>query len=157
MSRTLSLAMLMTAFAQETGEAIIPLITISHAEWDETIRVAMNGTDIESRGETFIAYPFDLVVPDDSSDRPPQASLTIDNIDRRITESLESTITPPTIDIEIIRSSDPETVEVSWEGLTLREVKYNKTAVSGTLTYEDMVKESFPKGTFTPAYFPGLF
>lgn len=157
MSRTLSLAMLVDAFAQETDEAIIPLITIEHDEWEETVRVAMNATDITSRGYTFLAYPFDLVVPDDTSDRPPQAQLTIDNIDRRITESLESSIVPPTITIEIIRSSDPDTVEVSWSNMTLREVKYDKLVISGTLTYEDMERESYPAGSFTPAYFPGLF
>jgi hypothetical protein len=117
----------------------------------------MNGTDITSRGLTFIAYPFDLVVPDDTSDRPPQASITIDNIDRRITEYLETTSTPPSITIEIIRASEPDVIEVAWAGLTLKEVKYNKFTVSGTLTYEDITRESYPQGTFTPAYFPGLF
>lgn len=157
MSRNLSLAMLAAAFAQETDDAIIPLVTIEHPGMEDTLRAALNGVDIVSRGNTFYAYPFDIIVPDDSGDRPPQASLTIDNIDRRITEIIESTIEPCTISIEIIRSSDPETVEAAWYGLSLKEVKYNQLTISGNLLYEDFVRESYPSGSFSPAYFPGMY
>jgi hypothetical protein len=157
MSRTLSLAMLVAAFAQETGEAIIPLVTVTHTELSETFRVAMTGADLVSRGNTFYALPFDLVIPDDSPDRPPQATITVDNIDRRFTAAMESTTVPAEITIEIVRGSSPDTVEASWSGLTLKEVKYNMYTVSGTLTYEAIAKESYPKGAFSPGYFPGMF
>lgn len=157
MSRTLSLAMLTAMFAQETQEAVLVLLTISHPKWVDPLRAVMNGEDVSSRGNTFTGYPFDIIVPDDTGDRPPQAQLTIDNVSREITHALESTISPVSITIEIVLSSTPNTVEISWSNLTLKEVKYNAQTITGTLVYEDLSRETFPKSCFTPTYFPGLF
>jgi hypothetical protein len=159
MSRTLSLAMILNAFSQETDEVILPLITVTHEDWDpaDALRAVMNGENIVSRGYTFYALPFDLVIPDDSPDKPPQATVTIDNVDRRLTALLESTVVAPTIDLEIIRASTPDVVEVGFYGMTLKQVKYNSLTVSGTMTYENIATEQYPAGTFSPSYFPGLF
>ena len=157
MSRTLSLAMLVALFNQQTDDAIIPLLTIEHPGMEDTLRFALNGENITSRGEPYLAFPFDLVVPDDSPDRPPQANLTVSNIDRQMTAFLESSVIPPTVTIEIIMASAPDVVEAAWSGLTLRNVKYNVQSISGSLTYEKMATEGYPRGVFSPSYFPGMF
>ncbi len=157
MSRTVSLAMLVALFNQQTDDAIIPLLTIEHPGMEDTLRFALNGENIISRTFNFLAFPFDLTVPDDSPDRPPQANLSVSNIDRQMTAFLESSVIPPTVAIEIIKASAPDVVEAAWSGLTLRNVKYNVQAISGALTYEKMATEGYPRGVFSPSYFAGMF
>lgn len=158
MSRTLSLAAQVAIYAQQSGEAILPLLTIRHpgmAEGD-TIRFVINPVGIWSRGDFYVAFPCDLTLPDDTEDRPPQATLSVSNVDRRMTAFLESSPVAPTVDIELVLESTPDTVEVGYYGMTMREVKYLQT-ISGSLTYEKMANEGFPKGIFSPTYFPGMF
>jgi hypothetical protein len=157
MSRTLSLAMLVSIHNQTTNEAVIPLLTITHPDTPDVLRFALDGVDVTSQGETYQAFPFDLVVPDDTEDRPPQANLTVGNVDRRLTALLESSPLPCKIDIEIVLASTPDTVEVAWYGMDLREVKYNAQTASGALNYEAMEREEYPKGSISPSYFPGAF
>lgn len=178
MSRTLSLAMLVALYAQQTGDVIIPLLTIEHPDMEpeDILHFALNTKPVISRGVTYIAFPFDIIVPDDADDTPPQAVLTVSNVDQRMAAFLEMSIIPPTITIEIIRivgghlpfygsamfgvdvfPGGLDTVEASWTGLTLRSVKYNRQNISGNLTYEKMVSEGYPKGIFSPSYFPGMF
>src|SRR4030043_531102 len=51
MSRVLSLAMLIAAYAQESDEVVMPLLTIDHPELEEPLRFCLNGEDITSRDE----------------------------------------------------------------------------------------------------------
>lgn len=157
MSRTLSLAAMVALYAQQSDDPIIPLLTVRHPEMEDTLYFALHPTEISSRGQPYLAFPFDLVPPDDNPDRPPQATLILSNVDRRLTAFLESSVLPPTVDIEIVMASSTDTVEAGWYGLTLRQVKYNLQQVSGTLTYEKMAQEGYPRGVFSPSYFSGMF
>ena len=158
MSRTLSLAMLVAIYAQQTSDVIIPLLTIEHPDMEEeALYFALNTENVTSRGNLYLAFPFDISVPDDTADSPPQAVLSVSNVDRRMAAFLEQSVVPPTITIEIIRAVDPDVVEVGWAGMTLRNVKYNRQDISGSLTYERMQNEGYPKGIFSPTYFPGMF
>ncbi|MCL4502052.1 MAG: DUF1833 domain-containing protein [Deltaproteobacteria bacterium] len=158
MSRNLSLSMLVNIYNQNSDDPIYVLLTCARADDPgDILRLVLKSTDLVSRGETYTAFPFDISVPDDSADQPPQASLTISNVDRRLTEFLESSLSPITVSIEIVQGSDPDTVEAAWTDLTLRNVKYNQGSAAGQLTYEKLASEGYPKGLFTPAYFQGMF
>jgi len=158
MSRSLSLAAFISAYAQETNEPWIALLTIDHTELDEPMRFALNGEDITSRGEVFKASWFDVILPDDTADRPSQAQITFPNVAREMTALLELSLTPPTMVIELILASYPDDVEISWPALTLQTgTKYNSQSVTGSLTGKRMLRETYPKGVVSPAYFPGAF
>jgi len=158
MSRPLSLAALISAFAQETNEAWIALLTIDHAELDEPMRFALNGEDITSRGEVFTASWFDVLLPDDTADRPSQAQITFPNVAREMTALLELSLTPPTMVIELILASYPDDVQISWPAMMLQQgTKYNAESVTGPLAGKRMLRETYPKGVISPAYFPGAF
>lgn len=157
MSRAVSLQALVALWAQQTNEAIIPLLTITHPEMEDTLRFALNPVDFVSRGETFLAFPFDLQAPSDSADRPPQGNLAVSNIDRRMAAFLEGVITPPQVDLEIVLASTPDTVEVAWLGLELQNPKYNLGRIEGLLQFQKTENEGFPKGILSPSYFPGMF
>lgn len=156
MSRSLSSIARQALFAQETGEVFIVLLTIDHPQLSTPIRVCSDAVQCMSRGNVFVAFPFDIVLPNDS-DAPPQASLQIDNVSQEIAASIRSIGTPPSVTIEVVRASAPDTVEASLPAFQLTNVRYDTLLVQGDLVTEDLTSEPFPADMFTPSNFPGLF
>lgn len=150
-------ALATSAFAPDTADTWLVLVTIEHADIDPSIRVVCNTENITSRGEEFIGFPFDLTLPDSREDAPPRGRIVIDNASREIAEHVRNTTGAPTVTIEVIRAEDPDTVERSFPYFRLRNVKWDAGKVSGDLTVEDFTTEPYPAGTFTPAGFPGAF
>lgn len=154
--RTLSTAALRAGHAQETGEVYLILLTISHPDLTAPIRVVNNNENVTSRNNFFVAFPFAIELPLEDSDQPPRARLRIDNVDRSIVASIRAIDGPPTVTIEVILASQPNTVEASFEALVLRNVSYDAATVTGELAFEQIVVEPVASN-FTPAKFPGLF
>lgn len=145
-----------SAFAQETDEVWLVLITIDHDDLSQAIRVVNNTEDVTSRGDTYTAFPFDITLPDAREDAPPRARLVIDNVSREIAEAVRSISSAASVTLEVIRAADPDVVERSWPFFKLRNVKWDVGKVSGDLTLEDFTSEPYPAGIFSPASFPGL-
>ncbi len=157
MSRAISHLAGRAARAQETGEVFLLLLTITHASLAVPIRVVNNTVNITSLGETFVAFPFQIQLPDEHEDSPPRMRLVIDNVDRTIVQSLRPLTSPPTVQLDVCLASQPNTIEASFPGFQLQSVGYDAFAVEGDLSLDDIVTEPFPEGSFTPQYFPGLF
>lgn len=157
MPRTLSAQAKAAIFAQETGEAVILLLTIEHADLAEPIRVSSDAVDTVSDSITYQAFPFQITFPRDSDDAPPQVRLTIDNVDRRIVQAVRELMTPPTVNLQLVLASQPDVVEVVPGEFTLASVTFDALAVEGVLKFDDILNEPFPKDVVTPATFPGLF
>jgi hypothetical protein len=156
-SRNVSDPFRQAVFAQETGEAILVLMEIDHPDLAEPIRVTHNDIDVVSNGSTYIAFPFQIELPTDSDNKAPTARLTIDNVDRRITETVRQIQSPPTVDMRVVRGSDPDTIETEFPQFQLRNITYDAQTISGELNVEQFAAEPYPAGRFTPAEFPGLF
>jgi len=156
-SRTLSSLAKQSIHAPETGSVFLLLLTISHASLSVPIRVVNNTENIVSGGNTFTAFPFTLVLPDEREDAPPRMRLVIDNVDRTIVQSLRSLTSPPTIQLDVVVASQPNTLEASFPGFTLRQSNYDQLVVEGDLTLEEIVLEPFPEGAFTPQDFAGIY
>ena len=155
--RTLTQPTRQAVFASQTGEAFLALITIDHAELAQAVRVTSDAVATTSRGDSFVAFPFEVVLPEDNSERPPRARLKIDNVDRAILRQLRAISSPATVLIEMVRGDDPDTVEASFPDFKLRDVGYDVLAVEGSLDLEDFISEPFPAGVFSPGNFEALF
>ena len=153
----LSTAAVQAAFAQETAEVFLPLVTLDHADLAVPIRVVRNTEDVTSRGKFFVAFPFDIILPDQVEDRLAVARLTIDNVSREIGQAIRLVQSPLEVLVEIVRWSEPDVVEMSLPTLYLRNVTWDATTVSGELTVDDLSGEPYPVGRFVPSWFPGLF
>jgi hypothetical protein len=143
--------------ASATDQVILVLLTMAHPSLASTQRFVNNWTNVVSRGETFVAFPFDVTLPDDRDDEIVRIRLVIDNVDRAITAAIRSITSPPTFSLEVVRAAAPDTVEAGPFSCTLRNVQYDALTVSGDLTFEDILDEPYPQWAFTPAHFPGLF
>lgn len=158
MPRPISSTARRAIFAQQTGEAFILLLVISHPELAEPIRVCANTEDIESNGHTFQRFPFELAMPPENEDAPPTVQLRIANADRQIVQAVRSLSGEAmSVELSIVLASSPDTVEAGPFDFTLRDVSYDAAVVEGTLMFEDVLNEPFPADAFTPSRFPGLF
>lgn len=142
--------------AEQTEEAWIALIEITHASLVTPIRVANNPVAIVSNGNTFLAGAFVLTLPDDS-EAIPVVTMEIDNVDRAIVDAARSIATPPQCAISVVLGSTPNVIEAGPFNMTMNDVNYNFEKVTATLIYEDLLNEPFPAPSFNPALFPGLF
>ena len=146
-----------SAFAPETAEVWIPLVTIQHSTLSEPIRVANNLEDITSNGNLFKGCPFEPVFPGDTDDGPPGAKLRISNVSQEIVKVVREIDTPASVDLQLVLASDPDTIEAEYNGLELRDVTGDAGYIEGILGHDDLRLEPFPYEGFSPTYFPGLF
>lgn len=157
MSRSLSSLAKQAINAQETGEVFLLLLTLSHASLGTPIRAANNLENVTSGGNLFTAFPFTIVLPHEQEDQPPKMRLVIDNVDRSIVTALRNLTSPPTIQLEVVLASQPNTIEATFPGFTLRQASYDQLVVEGDLALEEITLEPFPEGSFDPQSFAGLY
>ena len=110
-----------------------------------------------NEGTEFIQFPFRISLPSSADDRIPRAHLEIDNVDRTIVQTIRQLSTSPTITMDVVRASDPDVIEASFQDFQLRDARYNALTVEGDLTLESFLREPYPSAQFTPADFPGIF
>jgi hypothetical protein len=157
MSRSPSARFKAGVFAQETGEAFLVLLSISHPDMETPIRLANNYSDVVSNGETYIGFPFGIALPGDSDENLPQTQIAIDNVDQRVIQAIRELSGPPTMTISVVLADTPGVIEAGPFAMTLREVNYDDQVITATVAYEDVLNEPYPGDFFTPANFPGLF
>lgn len=167
MSRDVTPSFLGAAFAQETGEVPICLLTVTHEDLADPIYLSSDATTrlseqplvygTESRGEQYIYLPFEFTLPDDRSDSPPRVQLTMDNIDRSLVAVLRSFASPANVMMEIVLASDLDTVEITMPSLQMSDVTIGDRTITATLVADALINEPHPAGQFTPGAFPGLF
>ena len=142
--------------ASATDEAFLFLLTITDSSGD-VLRVVNNNEEVISRGNTFIAYPFSIILANDDGNTLPVLQLTIDNVDQMIVEGIRESLQPPMFLLELVLSSDPDTVEKSISQLRLGNIKYDALSVTGILTPMNTLTRRFPAESYTPVNYPGLF
>ena len=153
--RDVSAAFTAASTAEATDEVPLVLLTVDHDELDAPIRVCDNIEAITSNGNTFLALPFDVELPDDG-ERPGEARVRIDNVSRDIALVLRRISTPPLVTIQVVLASQPDTIEYEITNLTLRDATYDLNYVSGFLRFEDLTTEAVAE-IITPQRFPALF
>jgi len=165
MSRAVSDAFIAACNAPQTSdEGLIVLITMENVDLPEPLRLCNNGVSVLSnRGDpsgpsyTYLACPIQPTISDDSEDRPPQAKLVLDNIDRRLVAAVRAITSPLLATLELVRITNPNAVEARFTDFQLKEVTYNALTIEGTLTLEGLFSEPAIGFSYTPSYFPGLF
>ncbi len=157
MSRSPTLNTRTALNASGTGEVFFILLTLSHPQLPEPIRVTSDAVATVSREQVFSPFPFDLTLPDDAEGAAPAARLSIDNIDRRVVMAVRLLQSAAYVLIEIVRAAAPDVIEAKFEDFRLTDISYDSQVVAGNLTLEDFVSEPFPAAIFSPGLFPGLF
>lgn len=156
MPRVFSTAATASINSQATDEVWLTLLTIDSDELDAPLRFVNNNESLTSRGNVYLAFPFDIEFPGQDEENPGEARLAIDNIDGSIVNFIRTIVAPPVVTIEVVLASTPDTVEAAFANMTLRNVSYDAKTVSGLLKFEDIVIEPVTYA-MTPERFPGQF
>lgn len=164
--RNLSNAARQAIFAQQTEEAFVVLLTISHPNFTDDIRLASNPQEVLpdagvrgviSNGLEYVYFPFSITLPNEDDTGVARAQLSVDNVDRRVTAAIRSADSSVAVKIEIVLASDPDSVEMSLDGFQMAQATYDALTVSGELSMQYFDLEPFPSKRFTPSDFPGIF
>lgn len=156
------------AYAQETDEVFVVLVTLSSDELTESIRISSDPTQLipalgqdiygtVSNGQNFIFLPFDIWLPRDDKSGTVSAKMSIENVDMRIIETARSVTKPVNVRMQCVLASSPNMIEIEFDNFQLSNIKYDVMTVEGDLTLNYWGLEPFPSHRFTPSNFPGLF
>lgn len=140
-----------------TGEVFLMLLTFNHSSFQVPVRLVNNVENIVSRGQTFQAFPLELVLPPDDGDTLPTVQITCQNASLELINMIRSVTGPMSVLIEMILASTPNYIEASIQDLRVVSVDYNKDTIVMTCSVDDLLNTSFPKECYLPSNFPGLF
>ncbi|MBI1366884.1 MAG: DUF1833 domain-containing protein [Alphaproteobacteria bacterium] len=159
MPRTIPEPLLKAMAGRESDEAFICLLTIDHSSLVSPLLFSADNQDTVSRGDTYISFSFNIVLPNNEDGKAPVMNLTIDNVDDEILQTLRQLdkTSLPTVMLEVVGASDPDTVALSLPDFTLRDVGYDAFTITGSMTLEDLVTAPYPADEFNVANFPGLY
>ncbi len=156
MSRSISLLLRQALAAPETGEALLVLLTVSHASFT-TVRYVNNTESVTSGGQTFLGYAFNAVLPADM-DSPAEVPLVIDAVDPTFARQLLAvTGARPGVQMDVVTSSTPDTVEATFSFEAKDMAVDNAAQLQMTLAHEPILSQPYPGILFDAARFPDIF
>ncbi len=167
MSRNLSARFKAALFRENMEEVAVALVTITHPTLDEPLRFSSDATvrvstepllyGTISRSEQYLFVPIDITFPADQDDAPPTIDITLSAVGREAVPLLRQAIEPATVTIEVVLAEYPDDVEAIFPDFDLVNASYGGDSATISLAIDSLATEPFPAGSFTPAYFPGLF
>lgn len=168
---TMSPEAIKAVFSPDSDKELFILLTIYDPE-DETTpilwltdsfnqRISENSEEVTygvvSRGQSFTFLPVEISLPSEEEAQAPRCSISITDVTRYVVPLLRETVGQPKVLMELVLSSSPNTVEVSFDGFYIVGATYSMNTVSLELSMVDYEREPFPAHSFSPLYFPGLF
>jgi hypothetical protein len=147
------------AILSRTGEGrqLMLLLTVTHVDLPEPIRVCLNTVPITSRGNVFHPYPFRITLPEEREEQASHSKLVIDGVDRTMVAVLRTVSTPPEVVIELVLSTSLDLVEYFSAPMRWRGISYTVTMVEGLLEGPRIFYSRFPRDVFSPNTTPGVF
>lgn len=141
---------------EQAGEVFLLTIKIT-GQGFPTIRLVNNLEDIQVEGETYVAFPLNIVLPNESRDKPPVSRIRLDNLDPRIIRAIRTAQGKPTFELAIRLASQPDIIEVGPITLDSSAADWDDDWVELSLVSKNLLNEPWPYRTFSPVLYPGLF
>lgn len=148
------------ALSQTVDQTFVFLLEIDYTEDEDedNLYFAANYLNVMHNGTLYVAKPFRFTLPTDSASRPPQARLTIEDVDRTLAAKFRPTEKPPILTLTFIRLEEPDVVEGVVRDLLLKNMSISEEGVlSCDVVWDSLVAEPYPIHRYDPALFPGLF
>ncbi len=144
------------AARRDDGELWCWLLTLTHPALPSgPLRLAAGPTSaVVSRGQTFEPYAF--AVDAAPADGPAEATVKLDNLDRRLVEAIKGSRTRASVLLELIRASAPDIVEKALPLMDLVEGDWDLPSIELSLSTPDDSEEPAVRHSYTPSFAPGL-
>jgi len=158
MARTYS-AQYKSTLAKVSGEETPRiLLQINHPALSSPIRVINDTLNLTSNGFEYIAFPFEVTLPDDFENKLPKATLSISNVGKDLMFWIESTAggQGSTATFSQVMRSRPNQIEWSIS-MSLFNVMATNLDVSAELGFENLFAKPAVSIQYRPTNSPGLF
>jgi len=143
--------------APETEKVFLHLITIEVSD-GPVLRFVDNNQDIASRGDMFTSVGFTVILPEQSDSSPRPCRLAIDNTDLAIYQHIKQAVGQTvSVSVCVIMADTPDVYERGPLKYLLRNVQATKETISGELYDFYLADRKFPRDTYAPEDFQGLF
>jgi len=124
-------------------------------------RLSETSTDVTygviSGGKKYTFLPLEITLPQEDEAQAPRCSIVIRDVTRYIVPVIRNLTSPPKVKLELVLTTSPDVVEVSFDGFYVTNFSYNRDQVTCDLQMVNYEREPFPVHSFSPKYFPGLF
>lgn len=153
-------------YGQQTNDAFIVLLTISHDSWTDDVRVSSDPTQIlpiagvrgtVSNGDEYLFAPFSVNLPAQDDSGVARANISVENVSRELMQRIRSSTSAVGITIQVVLASDPDTAEMTASDFRLETVNYDAFTVSGDISVEYFDLEPFPAQRIVPSKWPAVF
>jgi hypothetical protein len=143
--------------APETGEIFL-VTAVIRVDGVAAFRIVNNTEPIVSAGETYEPFAFTFVPPSSSDSGIKSATFEIDNVDRRIQETVTLAAGKEvTAGFNLILASSPDAAERGPFKFILRDFQVSRTKIKAVLYDFYLTDLNIPGPRYTPQNFPGLF
>ena len=153
----LSDQMLVAMHAQETGEVVLPLVTLSQSGWDEDMRIVPNTEPITHLGQEFAPLGFDVALPDEEAEGVPVLRWVADNTDRNLVLALRSVTGAVEARIIWVLADMPDDIQIGPIEVEMRAAEYDASTIRGTMGVEPVLETQFGHMILNPNNAPALF
>lgn len=157
---------------QESAETYPVFLRISHRDLAEDIRVVSDPENYVLNGLEYTGFEFDIKLLSDGEGMP-KAQLSVQNVDRKIGQTVLKVVDPVRLEIQIVAGSQfdvsvfprvpfavlDEDVPRMYRAkqLYLTEVEGDEMTLTGTIRSWDYTQETWPAIRATESRFPGLY
>lgn len=144
--------------AQQTSEVFLPCLQINHPSFVNPIRLVYNTTTVTRADGDYLPYAFQINLPSQHDTGLPQVTLTVDNTDLDVNDAIRTLTGLPSVTMDVVLASSPDTIEVGPFNYSLQGVTANADTIQGTLGFEeDIFAQNVPGQSYLPNNSAGLF
>jgi len=145
------------ALAPETEKVFLHLLSIE-TSGGAVLRFVDNNQNVTSRGNEYFAAGFTIVLPEQTDNAPRPCRLAIDNTDLAIFGTIKQAVGQDVdATVCVIMADTPDVYERGPLKYRLRNVQATKEAVTGEVYDFYLTDRKFPRDTYTPEDFEGMF
>lgn len=159
MARTLPTTIINAVFAQETSHAFLVLLTATHSSFSP-LRVVNNSEAVTSNGLIYSPFPFAVILPPDQEDLNIAARITVFDAEREVIDNLRLVAGSReriSVSLEVISALQPNDILQTVSNLEVENVTYQTGAINLEAKINTLLTEGYPRDSFTPNSFPGVF
>jgi hypothetical protein len=132
------------------------LVTLDHHMLLEPIRIASADMDVTSRGLLFHGWPILYKLPG-QGDGPKRGSITIQNVDPKISQLIRELKGQISVLFEYISRDDVDSLIFDHGGLFFENIDSDDVSITGEIIGYGSDSQSWPNAKATPARTPGLY
>ena len=137
---------------------VLMLLKIDHPSLSAPVRIVNDTRSITTLGDTYVALPFEVSLPNDKTREQPRAKLVMDNVGREITGELERL--PPgaalKASILMIHRSTPSVIDYQFTA-PLSNVRVDQATVTASMGPDEIMRRPAVAIRFDPRTAPALF